>query len=76
MNQMHYPLQISIKTRKAHFNDAQLYFTTGYWIELCYVILYAHIRSKSVNTVRMVLALLHLSIFTRSNHSYALYSNH
>ena len=32
MNQMHYPLYILSKTRKAHFNDAQLYFTIGYYI--------------------------------------------
>ena len=42
---MHYPLHISSKTRKAHFNDAQLYFTTGYNTYLCYVIFYAHTRS-------------------------------
>ena len=65
---MYYPLQISIKTRKAHFNVAQL--------QLCYVIVYAHIRSKSVNPVWMVLALWHFSISTRSHHSSALYSNH
>ena len=76
MNQMQYPLHILIKTRKAHFNDAQLYFTTGYYIYLCYVILYAHIRSESVKLVWMMSALWHFIISTRSHHSYALYSNH
>ena len=75
---MHYPLHILIKMRKAHFNDAQLYFSTGCYIYLCYVILYAHIRSESVRSVWMVYALWHFSISTRSHHSYsyALYSNH
>ena len=64
------------QNEKSAFNDAQLYFTTGYYIYLCYVILYAHIRTELVNPVWMMFALLHFSISTRSHHSYALNSNH
>ena len=76
MNKMHCPLHILIKTRKAYYNDAQLYFITGYYTKLCYVILYAHIRLESVNPIWMMFALWHFSISTRSYHSYAVYSNH